>query len=173
MVKGILGSLAIHVAAFAVAWVVAYLGTNEYQDASDSSRIRGGEAVPQDQVMFDLSDAFGELLGWMFPVFLVGLVATILFLVISEGTKGVQGERGKMLPVWTMLLFAELIIAVVLMYVLLISPEVLVAMLQTNAMSAIAVAIVMMLLAYWISTLMFVKKLLVHSVPLATSVRGA
>lgn len=173
MFKGILGSFVIHLVSLGLAFGVAYLNTNEYQDGSSEVRLSDNEAVPADEVLLSLGDARSVLvMEWLLPIFLIGLLVTCVFLFRTDRASAIPTQRAKFLPMWVMLLISEFVIALVLMFVVLFSPYALFAMDPGNVPITIAVGIGLMMLGYVLSTVLFVKKLLVPSVPLATMARG-
>lgn len=173
MAKAILGSFAVHLAAFALAFLTAFMSTSDYDDGSAAARLEN-DGAPRDAaiVLEYLSDARGELIGWMLPLFIIGLVCTLIFLLRTERDKADHETRDKHTLFWTMMLFVSLIIGLGLMVLQLIRPEVLWAVADGSVPMVLAVSMLLLGIAYYVSTVLFVKRLFVPSVPLASMVRG-
>lgn len=175
IVRGALGALGVHLAGLAVALGFAWLWTNDFGDASQEITVReDGSTANVAEVLADLNDAFSVVvIQWLVPVFIIGLICALLFLIRSAGAEAAETpQRAALKPLWTVLLFVDVILAIVLCWINVISPDAAYAMISGSSALLLVFGVVLVLLAYFLSTALFVKTLMVPSVPLAPLIRG-
>lgn len=175
IIRGSLGALAIHLAGLAVSFGFVWLWTNDFGDASQEVTVlEDGSTASVSEVLADLDSAFSAVvMDWMIPVFIIGLICALLFLIRSAGAQAAHApERAALKPFWTVLLFVDLVLAVFLCWLKIISSDAAFAMSSGNSTMLLILSTVLLLLAYFLSTALLVKTLMVPSVPLAPLIRG-
>ena len=174
-VSGVLGAFAIHLVFALLIMGLVFFFTSSFDDASEQLLLQLGEAEDAEaQVLSYLSTARGELMTWVFPVLGIGWLASIVFLIRAEmAMPGTPREGAAHKGFWTILMLVAMIMGVVMWYINLSVPQVGYALQSGNYAIILFSGFAAILLAYFFSTALFVKKSMRASVPLAELIKGS
>lgn len=173
-IKGVLGSLAIHVLFALAAFGLALWFTSEYSHASEAVALEFADADDaESQVMIKLEMARAALTAWIWPAMVTSFLASVVFLGLADRTMPANPtQAGSKKGLWTVLLLVNLAVALILWFVLVSQPDAAYAMLFGNYALVVFATFTLVFLGYYAATAGFVKRTMARSVPLAPMMRG-
>lgn len=173
-IKGVLGSLVVHVLFALLAFGLVFWYTSEYAFASEALLLELADADDADaQVLIYLETARQQLATWIWPAMGVSFLCSILFLGLADRhMPSNPTEAGSKKGLWTVLLIVNVVIAIIIWFVAVSMPDTSYSLIFSNYAVIILVTFLLLLLGYFLSTAFFVKRTMARSVPLAPMMRG-
>nr|WP_137676485.1 hypothetical protein [Parerythrobacter lutipelagi] len=173
MVKGILGTIGVHLVLALALFGLLYMFTDSFSDASESLLINTQNSDDASRIVLDaLESARSDLFGWAWQTLLVSCIAAILFLFSAHRTMPqTPKDKSSRLWLWT-LLFVVILVAMGFAWWRTISIPAIADPIDPGSYAiTIATLVGLTILGFWLCTALFVKATMVKSVPLGFVLR--
>jgi len=158
-------AFALHLAMLVIAGAIIYFMTSGESSLSDATRAQFYDRP--DQLSQIREDAVWQLLMWLLFATLASFVFTAIWLFSAERCRPEVPAQGSMrFGLWVMLFFVNLIVAGIIGWRQIWAANVNIDLASSTILIGTLLVLAAVLLAYYLSTALFVKTVMKRSVPL-------